>query len=44
MRGLDGADFSLQRRLQAMFCLSFNHTGHRLKPMLQAEARATLIK
>jgi hypothetical protein len=30
-----GADFSLQRRLQPAF------TDHRLKPMLQAEARAT---
>ena len=33
-----GASFSLQRRLQAAFS---RQAGHRLKPMLQAKARAT---
>ena len=36
-----GADFSLQRWLQPTFLFILNRAGHRLKPMLQAEARAT---
>jgi len=37
--GDSGASFRLQRRLQAA---SSDTEGHRLKPMLQAEARVTL--
>jgi hypothetical protein len=36
-----GANFSLQRRLQPTFGRFFIRAGHWLKPMLQAEARAT---
>ena len=36
-----GADFSLPRRLQPAFSLWSDAAGHRLKPMLQAKARAT---
>ena len=39
--GLGGADFSLPRRLQPTSSLFSDMAGHRLKPMLQAEARAT---